>query len=145
MFIVFIVAPITSYHEPVQSWFQTFTMFWILYAFLWVTPWHLNFIWRRFGTLCMFHLHTPMTMEQSVLKHCHIKFRRRGVTQRKAYNSSILSPHSHTICLKPSLVPFSQMVTSIRVTSCSARRTPSQLHSQQHISTQYDMLPLYPV
>jgi hypothetical protein len=29
----------------------------MLYAFFWVTPWRLNFICRRFGTLCMFHLH----------------------------------------------------------------------------------------
>ena len=27
----------------------------------------------------------------------------------------------------------------------SIRRTPSQLHSQQHISTQHDMLPQHPV
>jgi hypothetical protein len=29
----------------------------LLYAFLWVIPRRLNFICRRFGTLCMFHLH----------------------------------------------------------------------------------------
>ena len=27
----------------------------------------------------------------------------------------------------------------------STRRTPSQLHSQEHISTQHDMLPQHPV
>jgi hypothetical protein len=26
-------------------------MFWMLYAFFWVTPWHLNFICQRFRTL----------------------------------------------------------------------------------------------
>jgi len=35
----------------------------LLYAFFWVIPWRLNFIWRPFGTLCLFHLyrqvHTP--------------------------------------------------------------------------------------
>ena len=31
----------------------------MFYAFFWVIPWHLNFIWRRFGTLCLFHLHRP--------------------------------------------------------------------------------------
>jgi hypothetical protein len=28
-----------------------------LYVFFWVIPRHLNFICRRFGTLCVFHLH----------------------------------------------------------------------------------------
>ena len=41
-------------------WFQTFAVFWMLYAFFWVIPRHLN-------------------------------FRRRGITQKKAYNSQTLS------------------------------------------------------
>ena len=46
----------------------------MLYAFFWVIPRRLKFICRRFGTLCLFHLHTqvgayrrtylPMKMEQ---------------------------------------------------------------------------------
>jgi len=58
----------------------------MLYAFFWVIPRRLNFICRRFGTL--FHLHTypSMKREQSIPKRRHIKFRRRGITQRKAYN-----------------------------------------------------------
>jgi hypothetical protein len=28
-----------------------------LYTFFWVIPRHLNFICRRFRTLCLFHLH----------------------------------------------------------------------------------------
>jgi len=39
------------------SWFQTFTVFCMLYVFFWVIPRRLNFICRRFGTLCLFHLH----------------------------------------------------------------------------------------
>jgi len=38
-----------------SSWFQTFAVFRMLYAFFWVIPRRLNFIRRRFGTL--FHLH----------------------------------------------------------------------------------------
>ena len=41
-----------------HSWFQTFAVFWMLYAFFWVIPRGLNFICRRFGTLC-----PPMKME----------------------------------------------------------------------------------
>ena len=84
-------------------------MFSMLYAFFWVIPrrlkficrrfgtlclFHLHrqvdvsrmFICRRFGTLCLFHLHRPMKMEQSVPKSRHINSRRRGITQKKAYN-----------------------------------------------------------
>ena len=34
------------------SWFQTFAVFWMLYSFFWVILRNLNFICRRFGTLC---------------------------------------------------------------------------------------------
>ena len=88
----------------------------MLYTFFWVIPRRLNFICRRFGTLCLFHLHRqvgylptclwrwnrqtvpkrrhsslykylPMNMEQSVPKRRHIKFRRWGITQKKTYNN----------------------------------------------------------
>jgi len=67
----------------------------MLYSFFWVIPRRLNFIFRRFGTLCLFHLHRqvgilhtylPKKMEQSVPKRRHIKFRRRRITQKKEYN-----------------------------------------------------------
>ena len=61
-----------------------------------VIPRRLNFICRRFGTLCLFHLHkagrwwSPTSLwrwnRQSVPKRRHIKFRRRGITQKKTYN-----------------------------------------------------------
>ena len=79
------------------SWFQTSAMFWMLFAFLWVIPRLLNFIYRRFGTLCLFHLHrqvgvknTYLSMKwnrQSVPKRRDIKLMRRGITQKKAYSS----------------------------------------------------------
>jgi len=34
--------------------------------------------------LVIFHTYPPMKMEQSVPKRRHIKFRRRGITQKKA-------------------------------------------------------------
>jgi hypothetical protein len=34
-----------------DSWFQTFSVFWMLYAFFWVFPPRLNCVCRRFGTL----------------------------------------------------------------------------------------------
>jgi hypothetical protein len=47
----------------------------MLYAFFWVIPWRLNFMYRRFGKLFLYHLHRqigvefytypPMKMEQT--------------------------------------------------------------------------------
>ena len=45
------------------SWFKTFAVFSVLYAFFWVIPRRLNFICRRFGTLCLFHLHRQVGVE----------------------------------------------------------------------------------
>jgi hypothetical protein len=51
----------------IYAWLQTFTVFWTLYAFFWVIPQHLNFIFQHFRTLCLFHLpiYLPMKMEQA--------------------------------------------------------------------------------
>ena len=38
--------------EVKYSWFQTFAVFWMLYAFYWVIPRRLKFICRRLGKLC---------------------------------------------------------------------------------------------
>jgi len=46
---------------PTYSWFQISALFWMSYAFFWV--WRLNFICRRFGTLCLFHLHRQVGMK----------------------------------------------------------------------------------
>ena len=40
------------------SWFQNFTLLWMLYSFFWVIPRSINFMCPRFGTPCLFHLHT---------------------------------------------------------------------------------------
>ena len=65
----------------------------LLYAFFWVIPWRLNFICRRFGKLpvpssyagrCVQNAYEDGT--DSVPKRRHIKFRRQGITQKKAYN-----------------------------------------------------------
>jgi len=45
-------------------WFETFIVFWMLYAFFWVIPRRLNFICRRFGTPCLFHLHRQVGMKE---------------------------------------------------------------------------------
>jgi len=45
------------------SWFQNFAYFLMLNSFFWVIPRRLNFMCRRFGTLCLFHLHKWCKME----------------------------------------------------------------------------------
>ena len=58
-----------------------------MYAFFWVIPRRLNFYTPTFrNTVCSIFKGTylPMKMEQSVPKRQHIKFRRRGITQKKA-------------------------------------------------------------
>jgi hypothetical protein len=69
-----------------------------VYAFFWVIPRRLWFKCRRFGTLCLFHLHRRVGMKchtsylpadedgtDSVPKRRHLNYRRRGRTQKKAY------------------------------------------------------------
>ena len=60
----------------------------LLYYFFWVIPRRLNFTFRRFGTLSIpsSRRHLPIKMELSVLKRRHMKFRARGITQKKEYN-----------------------------------------------------------
>jgi hypothetical protein len=36
---------------------DSYLLIYLFYAFLWVIPQSPNFICRRFGTLCLFHLH----------------------------------------------------------------------------------------
>jgi hypothetical protein len=69
-------------------------------CYFWVISRRLNFIFRLFETLCLFHLHrqvgvacshsTPTCLwrwnTQSVSKRRHIKFRRREITQKKTCN-----------------------------------------------------------
>ena len=59
----------------------------LFYAFFWVISRRLNFICRHCGTLCLLHLHRQVCLwrwnRQSVPKRRYIKFRRRGITQKK--------------------------------------------------------------
>jgi len=67
----------------------------MLYAFFWVIPRHLNFICQCIWTHCLFHLHRQIGISSylpayedgtdSVPIHWNIKFRWRGINQKKAY------------------------------------------------------------
>jgi hypothetical protein len=58
-----------------NSWFRTFAMFWMLHAFFRVIPWCLK------APTCLWRWN-----RQSVTKRWRIKFRRQGITQKKAHN-----------------------------------------------------------
>ena len=74
----------------------------MLYVFFWVILQCLNFICWRFRTHCLFHLHRRVGMKNSshlpayeggtdiVKKRRHIKFRRRGITQKKTYHKILV-------------------------------------------------------
>jgi hypothetical protein len=62
-----------------------------------------------------------MKMEQSVPKRRHIKFRRRGITQKKAYNElkfCLYTPLKHIVGLKIQLLFF--LTLALNVGECSA-------------------------
>jgi hypothetical protein len=73
----------TKIYEKPQHQFITLNL-----VSKYVIPRRLNYIHQHFGTLCLFHLHTypPMKIEQSDPKHLNIKFKSRGITQKKSYN-----------------------------------------------------------
>ena len=76
------------------SSFQTFTMFWMLYAFFWVFHRCLNFISRHFGALSVPASYLPAyeVGTDTVPKRRHVKFRCWGIAQKKTYNSSVVVP-----------------------------------------------------
>jgi len=59
------------------------TMNHLLFAFFWVIPRHLNFICRRFGTLCLFHLHRQVGVKNE------LGLRMLGYLYRKGFGSKI--------------------------------------------------------
>ena len=60
-------------NKATPSWFQTFAVFWMLYAFFWVIPRRLNFIFRRFGTLRLYHLHRQVGMNITGIEKSNVK------------------------------------------------------------------------
>jgi hypothetical protein len=74
-----------------ETWFQTFAVFLVLYSFFWMIPRRLNFMYRRFGTLCLIFIGGASRKNKrdeidSVPKRQHIKSRCRGNTQKKECN-----------------------------------------------------------
>ena len=70
-FIHFLSVLNSSFYRRAKIFCYLFYTFILLYAFFWVISRRLNFICRRFGTLCLFHLrgqvgtYLPMKIEQT--------------------------------------------------------------------------------
>ena len=63
-FVIPLYSPLCPLQQTrVVNWFQTFSVFCMLYGFFWVIPQHLNFICQRFRTLCLFHPHRQLGVE----------------------------------------------------------------------------------
>jgi len=58
----------------------------LLYAFFWVILRRLKFVYRRFGTLCLFHLHRQWLCEE------WIRCRNVGVLYEKEFGSKLALP-----------------------------------------------------
>jgi hypothetical protein len=54
-------------NKSVNSWFQAFAAFYMLYAFFWVIIRRLEFKCRRFETLCLLHLHRQVDVSRMKL------------------------------------------------------------------------------
>ena len=99
------------------------------YAFVWVIPRRLDFIFRRFETLCSIHVPTRLWIwsGQSVPKRRHITFRRRGITQKKAYSKLrwlILSHQYYCNKISTLITILFSRLPSPKTASTSHRSTP---------------------
>jgi hypothetical protein len=63
----------------------------LLYSLVWLTPRRLHCLYRRFGTSCPIFINCLNDQwrwnKQCVSKRQNIKFRHRGITQKRKYNS----------------------------------------------------------
>ena len=81
------------------SWFQTFSLFWMLYTFFWVIPRRLNFIFRRFGTHCLFNLHRQVGVKCDCIWEMLECLYRKRVGSYKYCSISHMQPFFIPTCL----------------------------------------------
>jgi hypothetical protein len=62
----------------------------MLYALFWVTPWRLNFIYRHFGTLCLFRLHRWISVKDDYVWKCWSIYTGKGIKTATFSNLIIL-------------------------------------------------------
>jgi hypothetical protein len=108
-------------------------VFWIFYAFFWVIPRRLNFISRRFGTLCSIFIPPCLWRwnRQSVPKRRNIKFRRPGITQKKTKykNNNSLSLNKWYAELNP-ICPLLALFRAHHILHVSRIRDNKKTHAR---------------
>ena len=57
-----IISPLCCQNNNVWYVCVCLTQLYLLYAFFWVIPRRLNFVFRRFETLCLSHLHRQVVV-----------------------------------------------------------------------------------
>ena len=96
-----------------QCWFQTFTVFWMLYAFFWVIPRHLNFICQCFGTLSV-HLHRQVGVKNE------LHLRNVGVFIREnVWLEPNLFPYKYTNISQTQFILHTYLPMKMEQTECS--------------------------
>ena len=119
----------------------------MFYVFLWVIPGRLNFICRRLGTLCSIfiggYLSAYKDGRDRVFRNVGI-FRRRGITQKKAYNIQNTAnvwnqEHFNIILLSSSRFPRDFLLGILRGFSSSLRICIYHLSQFSQIGTKYEL------
>jgi drug/metabolite transporter (DMT)-like permease len=98
----------------------------LLYAFFWVIPRRLEFKCRRFGTLCLFHLHRQVDVSRMKLGI------RNGTGKSLAWSSM-----SHLMLLraKPFPVPFLIPSFILLTSTCLWRWNRQSVPKRQHLNS----------
>jgi hypothetical protein len=89
-----------SARNYIHSWFKTFAVFWMFYAFFWVFPRRLNLMCRRFGTICSIFVDRRVGVEWLGLRNVGV-FTRERVWLR-LFSSQTFSRINTPTFLKPS-------------------------------------------
>jgi hypothetical protein len=59
----------------------------LLYAFFWIIPRHMNFIYQHFGPLCLFCLHSRVGMKNDWGRECWGIYTGKGLAQNSLSQS----------------------------------------------------------
>ena len=107
-----------------NSWFQTFALFWMLYAFFWVIPRRLNVIYRRFGS---FYVHITVHRNRFLFKY---PTRRTNYPNLFCYKT--LTCFGHLLC--PSSGVFYCIIGTGKFHSGFWWPFPSRVRMELHVS-----------
>jgi len=95
------------------SWFQTFDVFWMLYGFFWVIPRRLNFVCRRFGTLCSIFIGRNEDGTVRVLRNVGIYISDAPESPRRKHTAFYFHRFVHSLVYKIPKVTEEQTFNSV--------------------------------